>query len=154
MPRIHRRTYIFERPMPHPFAKLVGLHLEEPREGRCVGVVAVTEALFNPAGVLHGGVMFSLADTCMGAALWSRLEPHETCVTIEIKINYLRAVTTGRVRCDTRLVQRGRSVGVLESDLLNELPGQEPVLAAKALGTFAIMPRKTGARSANLTQEQ
>jgi thioesterase superfamily protein len=33
----------------------------------------------NPDGTLHGGVIYSLADTAMGAALFSRLEPGEQC---------------------------------------------------------------------------
>jgi acyl-CoA thioesterase len=90
----------------------------------------------NPHGVMHGGVLFSLADTSMGAALYTLLEADETCTTIEVKMNFLRPVTQGRLACETHVLRRGRSTAVLESRLLS---GES--LVAVALGTYAILPK-------------
>jgi acyl-CoA thioesterase len=119
------------------FASLIGLSFTEKANGYSQCVLTVTENLFNPNGVLHGGVVYSMADTGMGGALHSSLAPDETCATIEINIVYLKAVTAGVHTCNTKLIRKGRNIGVLESDVENE--GQ---LVAKALGTFSILKRR------------
>jgi acyl-CoA thioesterase len=125
-------------PPKHPFAKLIGLHFHAPPgEGRSACWLEVSDDLRNPHGVLHGGVLFSMADTGMGAALYSMLEKTETTTTIEIKINYLQAVTQGRVECATRVIHKSPAIGVLESELRN---GE--TLVATALGTFAVLQRR------------
>ena len=123
-------------PQGHPFGRLLGLHLERPQDGVCHASVQTREEHINPRGFVHGGVLFSLADTSMGAALWTLLAPSETCATIEIKMNFLRPVVSGSVRCETRVLRRGRTTAVLESRL-----HREESLVAIALGTYAIFPK-------------
>ena len=120
-----------------PFASTIGLNFTSKANGYSQCVLTVSENLFNPNGVLHGGVVYSMADTGMGGALHSRLAADETCATIEINIVYLKAVTAGVLTCNTKLIRRGRNIGVLESDVEND--GQ---LVAKALGTFSILKRR------------
>ena len=120
-----------------PFARLIGLTFAAKANGYSQCVLRVTDNLFNPNAVLHGGVVYAMADTGMGGALHSSLAPDETCATIEINIVYLKAVTAGVLTCDTRLIHRGSNIGVLESEVENE--GQ---LVAKALGTFSILKRR------------
>jgi acyl-CoA thioesterase len=69
----------------------------------------------------------------MGAAVYSRLEPEESCATIELKVVYIAAVRGGVLECESRVVHRGRRVVVLESEVRS---GDR--LVAKALGTFAV----------------
>ena len=120
-----------------PFASLIGLNFTSKANGYSQCVLVVSENLFNPNGVLHGGVVYSMADTGMGGALHSSLTADESCATIEINIVYLKAVTAGVLTCNTKLLRRGRNIGVLESDVENE--GN---LVAKALGTFSILKRR------------
>lgn len=123
--------------MEHPFASLIGLVVEERRAGfsRCVLEVATQH--LNPHRVVHGAVVYALADTGMGAALYPTLGEGELCATIEVKINYFKPATAGKLVCLTELVNRGKAVANLESRvLLGE------VLVAKANGNYAIfMPR-------------
>ncbi len=118
------------------FGKLIGLHIDETADGRCLAHLEVTEALHNPHGVVHGGVPYALADTAMGAALYPLLKPGETCATIEMKMNYLRPMSSGRLDCESTVVRRGRTTAVLEARLRN---GAGDV--AIALSTYAIYPR-------------
>jgi acyl-CoA thioesterase len=121
--------------MMNPFAQLVGFTLRLGRRGGGTASAAldVRPELLNPNGVVHGGVLFSIADTVMGAALYTTLAPGENCATIEIKIHFLRPVTKGTIRCRTRLVHRGSRVAVLESHI-----SAGRLQVAQALGTFAI----------------
>jgi len=120
----------------NPFGELLGLTGARSAAGRSRCHFAVRPELLNPHRVLHGGVMFSVMDTNMGDALYTLLDKGESCATIEIKINYLKPVADGRLVCTTRVVQRGRRVAVIESELR-----RGRTLVAKALGTFAIFSR-------------
>lgn len=114
------------------FIELIGLrHLDDADGGQ--NEIEVGPRHFNPYGVVHGGVIYSLADTSMGAMLSPELAENERTATIEIKINYLAPVREGSIRCQTTIVNRGRRVAVLESEVFN---GDR--LVAKALGSFAI----------------
>ena len=136
--------------MKNPYAELVGFTLRLGRRGSgsCSAALDVRPELLNPNGVVHGGALFSMADTVMGAALHTTLAPGEYCATVEIKMHFLQPVSKGKIRCSTRVVQRGRRLAVLESHLS---VGRRQV--AQALGTFAIFaPRPEtsgGAAGAN-----
>ena len=117
----------------NPFGQLIGWRLLTRGEGSSRYELDVTPQHLNPNGVLHGGVIFSLADNGMGAALTSLLEEGEQCASIAVNIAFLRAVTAGTLICDTRTVQKGRTVAFLESEIRN---GEQVV--ARALGTFSI----------------
>ncbi len=106
-------------------------------DGRSRCEVQVREELFNPHGVLHGGVLYSMADTGMGGALYSILGEGESCTTVEIKIAYLAAVSSGILVCDTHVIDRRSRLAILESEIVNRSPDGER-LVAKALGTFYI----------------
>jgi len=125
---------------PKHFNHLIGLKIDSARDGRSSCWLETSELLYNPAHVVHGGVTFSLADVGMGAALYSTLAPHEFAITLEMKINYLRAVTAGRLTCETRVVERTGDTAVLESEVRND-----GSLIAKALGTYAVLKRKQSA---------
>ncbi|MBC7253808.1 MAG: PaaI family thioesterase [Actinobacteria bacterium] len=121
----------------NPFGELVGLVFTGYGGGRSTCEVLVREELFNPHGVLHGGVLYTMADTGMGGALYSLLEESELCTTVEIKIVYFSAVRSGDLRCETRVIERRARLAVLESEIFNR-DGDGERLAAKALGTFYI----------------
>ncbi len=118
----------------NPFGELLGLRLVAVQDGRSQYTLPVEDKHLNPHQVLHGGVMFTLADTGMGAALYDLLAADESCTTVEIKINYIRPVTTGTLTCESQVIHRGRQIALIESNIENN--GR---LAAKAMGTFYIL---------------
>jgi len=120
----------------NPFGMLLGLKCERTGPGLSNCTLDVRPDLMNPNGVLHGGVVYSLADTGMGAALHTQLSTGERCATIEINIVYLSPVTEGSLQCTSRVVHRGRSTAVIESDVFNS-----EQLVARALGTFSIVQK-------------
>lgn len=123
--------------MKHPFADLIDLRIEDAGAGSSTLALVVGSRHLNPHGVVHGAVLFALADTGMGAALYPTLEPGEICATIEIKINYFKPVSTGKVVCRTDLVNRGKTVANLEARLY-----LEQTLVAQANGNYAIFRPK------------
>jgi len=121
----------------NPFGALIGLSFSECSEGYSRCALEVAEKLLNPHKVLHGGVVYSLADTGMGAALYTDLDDDELCATVEIKIAYFAAVTSGTLTCETKLIHRSKRIAVLESEIKND--GR---LTAKAMGTFSVSKLK------------
>ncbi len=119
--------------MDHPFADLIGLKIDEQKEGYSKCSLETAKKLFNPHHVIHGAVIFSLADTGMGAALYPGLKEGESCATIEIKINYFKPVKSGTITCITELINRGKSIANLESAIYSG-----DVLVAKANGNYSI----------------
>lgn len=82
-------------------------------------------------GTLHGGVYCDLADLAMGYAYASTLGEGESFTTIELKINFLRAVRQGTVTADARVVKAGSALGYVECEVKDEA-GK---LVAKAAST-------------------
>lgn len=124
--------------MHHPFAELIGLAVEDQRSGfsKCTLVAAAHH--LNPHNVVHGAVIYALADTGMGIALYPTLKKDEICATIEIKINYFKPVVSGLITCTTELVNRGKTVANLESRVF---VGQ--TLVAQANGNYSIFIPRT-----------
>jgi acyl-CoA thioesterase len=121
----------------NPFGELIGLSFSQLEKGYSRCALSVTERLLNPHRVLHGGVIYSLADTGMGGALYTELDEDESCATVEISIVYFAAVTSGTLTCETNVVHRSRKIAVLESEVKND-----GCLVAKALGTYSVFKAK------------
>lgn len=117
----------------HPFAELIGLDFTRVQAGTSQCVLSVRAELLNPQRVLHGAVLYAMADTGMGGALYSILADDELCATLEIKMMYFQPVRSGELVCDTKILRRSKHFGMLESTIT-----QNQHTAAQATGTFAI----------------
>ena len=126
--------------MDHPYAELIDLVVGERGVGHGTCSLRIARKHLNPHGVAHGAVLYALADTGMGIALYPTLAAGELCATIEIKISYFKPVAQGTVVCRSQLVNRGKAVAHLESTL-----HVDDVLVAKASGHFAIFTPRRGA---------
>lgn len=76
---------------------------------------------YNPLGSVHGGYTAALLDSCMACAVHTVLEAGFTYATLEIKINYVRAITsdTGEVRAEGRVINSGKRVATAEGRLVD-----------------------------------
>ena len=105
---------------PPPVAQLLGVRLVSFDEGAAVFEMEVKPEHSNPMGTLQGGVICALADAAMGMAYASRLEEGETFTTLELKTNYLRAVTEGTLTATGRVIHAGRTVGLTDCEVVDE----------------------------------
>ncbi len=106
-----------------PFVNLLGLTVEKIDNGFCRSSVEIKKDFLNKRKIVHGGVIYSMADISMGLAVYSMLQPGEETTTAEIKINYLRPAAVKSLSCE-----------VLEAEVKDA-----DKLIAKALGTFSIL---------------
>jgi acyl-CoA thioesterase len=122
------------------FERDIGMRFGAVEPGRATGSIAIEDRHRNGTGVVHGGVMFTLADSLMGAALYKQLEDGEICATVEIKIGYFKPVFEGTLECEAVLINKGKSIASLEATIMNE--GK---LVSKCSGTFSIFRKKSEA---------
>lgn len=124
------------RPSPFPLQAHLGMVIESEAPGRAHATVVVTEALHNPNGVVHGAVLFAMADTSMGAATMSTLDDDQACATVEVHMRFLRPAASGTLTTESTVVKGGRRIVHLESTTRDE----QGELIATATGTFAVIP--------------
>lgn len=113
-------------------AQLFGLEITYTDDTCCIEV-DIKDFMFNPQGSLHGGVIAFLLDVSMGHLIF-----HLTGspgMTLEMKIQYLRPIGTGRIRCDGRFLKRGRRISFMET----RITGADGKPAAIATGTWQMM---------------
>src|SRR5882762_6149083 len=116
---------------PPPSATLIGFTLRSIEPGLAVFDMEVSERHANPMGTVHGGVLCDLADAAMGMAYAATLGEGETLTTLELKINFIRPVWSGRLVATGRVVHAGRTVGLVECDVVDD----EARLVARATST-------------------
>lgn len=112
-------------------ARLLGMVFVEIEPGRAVFEMRVEERHHNPMGTLHGGAYADLADAAMGWAYAATLGEGEAFTTVELKVNYLRAVREGTLRAEAKVVKAGSTLGYVECAVSDE----QGRLVAKAAST-------------------
>ena len=105
---------------PPPVANLIGFVLTAVEPGRAVIELAADGRHANPMGTVHGGILCDIADAAMGMAYAGTLEEDESFTTLELKINFLKPVWTGLLVATGRVVKGGRTVGLVECDIVDD----------------------------------
>ncbi len=118
-----------------PIAELIGFQVEEVGGGRAVASLQAGPQHANPMGTLHGGVLCDVADAAMGMAFATTLAPEETFTTMTLSINFFRPVWQARLRAEARVVNRGKTVGYVECDVID----QDGKAVAKAHSTCTVL---------------
>ena len=126
-----------------PMAQTMGLSLVEVDEGYAVYTVEPAEYHYNPIGSVHGGLAATLFDTALSSAVISKLPLGKVCVSVELHVHYLRALstTTGKVRCEARAIHVGRTLATAEGKLIGENDGK---IYGHASITCVVMPAPQG----------
>jgi uncharacterized protein (TIGR00369 family) len=77
---------------------------------------------YNPIGTVHGGYAATLLDSCMACAIQTLLQAGQGYTTMEIKINYVRALTdkVPKVLAEGKVIHAGRRAATSEGRLIDE----------------------------------
>jgi uncharacterized protein (TIGR00369 family) len=124
---------------PPPIARLLGFVPKSIEPGHAIFEMEVDERHHNPMGSLHGGIYCDLADAAMGFAYAATLGKGETFTTIELKINFLRAVRKATLTAEARVVKAGSTLGYVECDVKD----QAGRLIARAASTCLRLKRES-----------
>ncbi len=107
---------------PPPAVTALGMQLDDLAHGRTVFSLVADHRHENPMGTMHGGVIATLVDTAMACALSSTLPADRAFTTLELKTNFVRAITvaTGRVHAEGTVVHRGGQVATTEARVYDD----------------------------------
>jgi uncharacterized protein (TIGR00369 family) len=121
-----------------PIAKAMGFTVAEVEHGRAVFSYTPMFDHYNPLGTIHGGVAATLLDSAMGCAVHTTLAAGIGFTTLEIKVNYVRAMTdkTGPVTIEGKVINVGKRVATAEGRLVD----REGRLLAHGTTTCLIIP--------------
>jgi uncharacterized protein (TIGR00369 family) len=105
-----------------PIASLMNFSILEVERGRVVFGMEAAEYLYNPIGVVHGGVASTIMDSAMGCAVHSMLPAGVGYTTTDLQVRFVRAITatTGRLLCEGKVVHAGAQVMTTEGRLTDE----------------------------------
>jgi len=106
---------------PPPSAALLGLTLESVGRGSTTFSLLADESHENPMGTMHGGIIATLVDTAMGCAVSTMLPADGGFTTLELKTNYVRAITeaSGRVFAVGTVVHIGGRIATTEARVID-----------------------------------
>jgi len=117
------------------FHSWMGMELVGAEPGRVEISLEAADHHLNLQGLLHGGVIATLADTATGLAVRTMVPAGRRHVTVQLDVHYLRPGAPGRVTAVGTTVRVGTSIGYAEADVL-DAKGR---LLARATATVAVM---------------
>ena len=102
-----------------PIAQTMGYRLAEVGDGWAKFEIEPGEHLYNPIGMVHGGVPSTLLDSAMACAIQSKLPAGTVYTTVELKVNMIRAIAhdSGKLIAEGRIINVGRKIGVADGTL-------------------------------------
>lgn len=118
-----------------PYYQLLKISLEEIDSGFARFRMPFRKELTQPYAVVHGGAIASLADTAVAFALMTLIQPGEQVYTVELKINYLKAVSEGELFGEARVVHKRKKLALADMEVKNE----KGDLIAKGLATYMVV---------------
>jgi uncharacterized protein (TIGR00369 family) len=116
---------------------LLGLRLVDLEPGYCKLELPFKREISHGRGVVQGGILTTLADSCIAHATIAALageDRHTT--TIELKINFIRPATPSLFTAEAWLIHLGNRTAVGEAEITNE----EGKLIAKCLSSLMVLP--------------
>jgi uncharacterized protein (TIGR00369 family) len=118
-----------------PYWQTLGLELVEVEPGRSVFTANVRPQL-TQNGVLHGGVLASIADSACAVAAISRVYPGSYATTINLQVAYLKPVREGRFQAEGRCLRAGKNVMFSEAQVFDD----QDTLVCSASSQLLVIP--------------
>ncbi len=119
-----------------PHSKALGMQVDDAGEGHATMSMAYDERFIGDpkTGVIHGGAVFALLDTCCGLAVVSHPDQTGMTATLDLRVDYMRPATPNqRIRAKATCYNVTRSVAFVRAVALDD-NDEKPV--ATATGTF------------------
>ena len=135
-----RRAEALLTAAPDGWMRTLGARITESEPGRVVLELEAGPEHRHGGGVVQGGVITQIADAAMGMSLATLQEDGLWNTTIELKINFIRPVVSGRIRAIGRVVEMKQTLLFSEADVLDE----QDRLVARASSTCMPVPEGQG----------
>ena len=122
---------------PPPIAVLMNLELVSASRGTAVFTCVPDESVYNPIGAVHGGFMCTALDSALGCAVHSTLRAGQGYTSLEIKVNYLRALNanSGTLTVTGTVTKPGSRIAFAEG-VVTDSEGRTVATASSTLMIF------------------
>lgn len=106
--------------LPDGFDNLYGLEVTELSPDRAAGRVLVREELKQPAGLVHGGVYASIAESLASLGTAAKVLPEgKLAMGLSNQTSFLRPITEGMILAEATPKHRGRTTWVWEVEIFD-----------------------------------
>jgi uncharacterized protein (TIGR00369 family) len=121
-----------------PFNQYLGIHVDRMEGGSAAARIELGPHHTNNRGVAHGGVVLSLLDSAMGAAVISAIPKEWWCATTSLTVQFLTGPREGVITASGTVTRRGRAIAFAHG----EARDASGALVATAQGTWHLWPHK------------
>jgi uncharacterized protein (TIGR00369 family) len=118
-----------------PYFSLLSIVLKGLSWGESQLEILVQEKHLQPFGMVHGGVFASLIDAAAFWAVYTQVPDELGMTTVELKLNYLAPLSTGRMLARGKSLRVGKTLCLGEASILNE----EGTLLAHGTSTMMVL---------------
>jgi 1,4-dihydroxy-2-naphthoyl-CoA hydrolase len=106
---------------PVGFDRIYGLEIVSMNDEEVRARVPVRPEVLQPAGLVHGGVFASMAESMTSIATWVAVhEEGKTAMGLSNQTSFLRPILSGTIHATGRRRHRGRSTWVWEVDITDD----------------------------------
>jgi uncharacterized protein (TIGR00369 family) len=120
------------------FTKASGFKIRKFDDGFVILDMTPRPDLLQFSGYVHAGVVTALADHAAGAAYASVLPEGRVCLTIELKINFMKPAKGDALAAEATVLSPGKSIGVVRSDVYSETAGKREMVATALVTLKAV----------------
>jgi uncharacterized protein (TIGR00369 family) len=103
-----------------PYFSLLSMEIKGLGWGESLIEILVQEKHFQPFGMVHGGVFASLVDAAAFWAVYTQVPEELGMTTVELKLNYLAPLSTGRIIGRGKSLRVGKTLCLGEASIVNE----------------------------------
>ncbi len=121
------------------FPAFIGYEVDHVGEGEFETRLELRPEHMQQDGFVHAGVIATMADHTAGYAAFTLVSEEYRILTIEFKINFFKPAAGNRIVCRSRVINRGKTVIVSESEVFSVSEGMEKRVS-KAMVTLMAVP--------------
>ncbi len=121
-----------------PFPKHMSIELSKIEYDKSLISISLSRYHFQPFGIVHGGVLASLIDTATFWSAYLRLPQDTGLVNVDLKLNYLRPVTGGKLRAEGTCIKPGNTLSYSEARVIDD----NDKIIAHGTSTLMALPGK------------
>ena len=121
-----------------PYPKHLRMQLVSISVDQAVVKLNTEQCHLQPFGIVHGGVLATLIDTATFWSVFLRLPEDAGLVNIDLKLNYLKSISSGLMTVQGRCIRAGRTINYAEASVKDK----EGNLIAHGTSTLMVLPGK------------
>ena len=121
-----------------PYPQHLRMQLKSISIDQAIVKLKTEQCHLQPFGIVHGGVLATLIDTATFWSVFLRLPEDAGLVNIDLKLNYLKSVSTGLITAQGRCIRAGRSINYAEASVTDKKGN----ILAHGTSTLMVLPGK------------